>query len=184
MPVDPKPVIDKLPLSLLELHLLSMLDRGAETPYDFLQAGVSLGSSIPAFRRMEDAGWVRAKRSAEIGKRQRHSFTLLAKGRKLVVRAGIGLLKQPAPSDFDAILRVLDIAHGANAESTDLVVFLNSEVRDRLATAKQLTSQKADHANGLHFKTNRTQWNAVRLRSEAKFLANIAKSLATNSQKA
>jgi len=44
MQAEAKPRDDNSPVSILELHILCLLDRGAETSYDFLQAGVSLGS--------------------------------------------------------------------------------------------------------------------------------------------
>jgi DNA-binding PadR family transcriptional regulator len=178
MPAKAKPVDDKSPVSLLELHILCLLDRGAETSYDFLQAGVSLGSSIPALRRMEDAGWVRAKRSGEIGTRQRHSFSLSTKGRKLVVRAGAGLLRQPAPTDFDSVLRVIDIAHGIDAAGSEIVSFLNSAIQDRLVLAKQADDGTGAPGDVLSFKVTRKRWNTARLKAEARLLSDIAKSLA------
>lgn len=177
MPVDPKPVIDKLPISLLELHLLSLLDRGAETPYDFLQAGLSLGSTIPALRRMEDAGWVRAKRSSEVGKRQRHSFSLTATGRKLVVRAGAGLLHQLPPADFDSVLRVIDIGLGIGVTAQEILPFIEAAKQDRLAQAKLTAARNVGHDDSLQFKETRNRWEAERLKAEARFLAQIIKSL-------
>jgi DNA-binding PadR family transcriptional regulator len=177
MPPEAKPVDNNSPVSLLELHLLSLLDRGAETSYDFLQAGVSLGSSIPALRRMEVAGLVRGKRSAEIGRRQRHSFSLTGKGRKMVVRAGVGLLRQPPPTDFDSILRVIDIAHGIDAAVPEIVSFLNSAIQDRLALAKSAAGWNGGQDDALRFKVTRNGWDAARLKAEARFLSEIAKSL-------
>ena len=47
-------------LSVLDLFVLSLFDRGLETPYDLQrQAGVSLGSSVPALRRLEAAGLIK-----------------------------------------------------------------------------------------------------------------------------
>lgn len=182
MPAKPKHIDEKSPASPLELHILSLLDRGARTPYDFLQAGVSLGSAIPALRRMEAAGWVRANRSAEVGKRQRHSFSLSVKGHKLLVRAGISLLQQPAPSDFDSVLRVVDIGQGAGAPSEDIELFLNGAARDRLALAKQVISPMTG-SDQLDFKIVRAQWDVVRLKAEARFLSRTAKSVTSGNPK-
>jgi DNA-binding PadR family transcriptional regulator len=177
MPAEAKPRDDKSPVSILELHILCLLDRGAETSYDFLQAGVSLGSSVPALRRIEAAGLVLATRSAEIGKRQRHSFSLTAKGRKLMVRGGAGLLTQAAPTDLDSVLRVLDIAHGINAAIPEIASFLNGAVQDRLSLAKSAVDRDGGQGDQLQFKVTRNRWDAARLKTEARFLSQIAKSL-------
>ena len=182
MPVETRHAGDTHLLSLLELHILTLLDRGSQTSYDFLQQGVSLGSSVPALRRMEDAGWIRAKRSSEVGKRQRHSFSLTAKGRKLVVRAGAGLLRQPPPADFDAVLRVIDIADGSGAAVQEMLPFLKIAIRERLALAKLATSQSSDDRDRLEFKTTRTQWDGVRFRAEAGLLSRMAKAMASDSR--
>src|ERR1700733_14201594 len=52
--------------SVLDLFILSLLDRGLETPYDLnRQGGLSLGSTVPALRRLESAGPI--KRKAPVG---------------------------------------------------------------------------------------------------------------------
>lgn len=63
--------------SIFDVYLLSLIDRGLETPYDLLkQGGVSLGSAVPALRRLEAASLV--KRMAQVGssKRLRHRLKL------------------------------------------------------------------------------------------------------------
>jgi DNA-binding PadR family transcriptional regulator len=73
-----------LPQSVLDLFILSVLDRGLETPYDLnRQGGLSLGSTVPALRRLETAGLVRKKAAVGSSKRPRHWFQLSAAGRKL-----------------------------------------------------------------------------------------------------
>ena len=178
MPVETRHAGDTHLLSLLELHILSLLDRGSQTSYDFLQQGVSLGSSVPALRRMEDAGWIRAKRSSEVGKRQRHSFSLTAKGRKLVVRAGAGLLRQPPPADFDAVLRVIDIAQGIDAKAQDILAFLQAAMQDRRSLAKLAASRDGGNDKQLEFRVIRNHWDIARLKAEARLIAQIIKSLA------
>lgn len=40
-------------VSVLDIFLLSMLDRGAQSPYELQRmAGVSLGASVPSLRRL------------------------------------------------------------------------------------------------------------------------------------
>ena len=85
-----------------------LLDRGLQTPYDLhSKGGLSLGSAVPALRRLEEAGLVRKKVPAGSSKRPRHWFLLSAAGRKVTRGGWIHLLKAPPPSDFDAVLRLV-----------------------------------------------------------------------------
>ena len=68
--------------SVLDLFILSLLDRGLETPYDLQrQGGLSLGSTVPALRRLAAAGLIRKREASEASKRPRHSYQLYAAGR-------------------------------------------------------------------------------------------------------
>jgi DNA-binding PadR family transcriptional regulator len=177
MPAGCNPADFKSSVSILDLFVMSLLDRGLKTPYDLLQAGVSLGSSIPALARMERGGLVHRKQSGEIGKRQRHNFSLSARGRKRVLHDGAGLLSQPPPADFDSVLRVIDIAHGIDASASEIGVFLKNAIQDRLALLKSAPGRNDGQGDQLQFKMTRKRWDAARLKAEARFLSEIAKSL-------
>src|SRR5438270_14001701 len=65
---------------------------------------------VPSLRRLETAGLVRKKKPIGSSKRPRHWFQLSAAGRKLARAGWIPLLKDQPPSDFDAVLRLADMA--------------------------------------------------------------------------
>src|SRR5258708_23229447 len=95
----------RLPQSVLELFILSVLDRGLETPYDLnRQGGLSLGSTVPALRRLETAGLVRKKAAVGSSKRPRHWFQLSAAVRQLARGGSIPLRNDLPPQQFAAVL--------------------------------------------------------------------------------
>lgn len=65
--------------SSLELFLLTLIDSGLRTPYDFQrQAGISVGASLPALRKL-----LRLKLilKGKVGTRRRMEYTLTVRGR-------------------------------------------------------------------------------------------------------
>ena len=164
--------------SVLDLYILSLLDRGLQTPYDLhSKGGLSLGSTLPALQRLEEAGLVRKKAPSGSSKRPRHWFQLSASGRKLARGGWIHLLKAQPPSDFDAVLRLVDIAQNYKAKSIDIAVFLEAAASDRRPPARSGTSALSEKLDSLELTTTRGAWDAARLRTEVSFLAGLAKSL-------
>src|SRR5260370_4982045 len=128
----------KLTQSVLDLFILSVLDRGLETPYDLNRQGrLSLGSTVPALRRLETAGLVRKKAAVGSSKRPRHWFQLCAAGRKLARGGWIPLLKDQPPSDFDAVLRLADMAQHHRARPVDQVQFPQATPSDQLVLGRK-----------------------------------------------
>jgi DNA-binding PadR family transcriptional regulator len=164
--------------SVLDLYILSLLDRGLQTPYDLhSKGGLSLGSTLPALRRLEEAGLVRKKAPSGSSKRPRHCFQVSAAGRKMARGGWIQLLKDQPPSDFDAVLRLVDIAQHYQAKDADVVAFLTAASSERRSPTKSgRTRLKA--ADSLGIMVTREAWDTSRLQAEAKFLAELAKSVA------
>lgn len=161
--------------SALDLYILSLLDRGLQSPYDLhSKGGLSLGSTLPALRRLEEAGLVRKKAPGSSSKRPRHWFLLSAAGRKIARGGWIHLLKAQPPSDFDAVLRLVDIAQHWKAKSTDIAVFLEAAASSRRRPAR---SRAAATGRSLDHMTTRGAWDVARLEAEVRFLAGLAKSL-------
>jgi DNA-binding PadR family transcriptional regulator len=163
--------------SVLDLFILSLFDRGFETAYDLQRhAGVSLGSSVPALRRLEAAAL--AKKKAQVGssKRLRHQFELTAAGRMLARGGWMSLLKDRPPSDFDSILRLVDIARHYQAKDADVVAFLDAASSERRSPTRSGGTGFQTRAS-LGIMATREAWDASRLKAEAKFLAELAKSL-------
>src|ERR1035441_10434725 len=99
-------------LSVLDLFLLSMLDRGAQSPYDLHRAaGVSLGASVPSLRRLTASKLVTRTEGTAATNRPRHSYKLTAAG-KQAAKAGWTTYFQEASAgvDLDSLLRIVDMA--------------------------------------------------------------------------
>ena len=123
--------------SILDLFILSLLDRGLETSYDLhIHGGLSLGSTVPALRRLGSAGLVRKKAPVGSSKRPRHWFQLSAAGTNLARAGWVSLLKDQPPSDFDALLRLADMAQHYRARPGDIVKFLEAAASERRSSAR------------------------------------------------
>jgi DNA-binding PadR family transcriptional regulator len=171
----------KVSHSILDLFILSLLDRGLETSYDLhIHGGLSLGSTIPALRRLETAGLIRKKDPVGSSKRPRHWFQLSATGRKLARGGWISLLKDQPPSDFDAILRLADIAQHYRVKPADIVSFLEAAASERRSSARSGVSEPLEMHDSLRLVATREAWDLSRLGAEAKFLEGLAKSFRQN----
>src|ERR1035441_799764 len=170
----------RLTPTLLDLFVLSQLDRGLQTPYDLLQqGGLSLGSVIPALRRLEKAGLVRKKATpAGSSRRPRHGYELSAAGRKLARTGWTPLLKDRPPSDLDAVLRLADLAQHYGAKVADIASLFERAARDRAVLSKQASVERGKSGVGpVLYVATRNTWDACRLAAEARFLAGLAKSV-------
>jgi DNA-binding PadR family transcriptional regulator len=171
--------------SILDLFVLSLFDRGLETPYDLQrQAGVSLGSSVPALRRLEAAGFIKKRKIVAPSKRPRHSYQLSTAGRKLARSGWIVLLKDQPPSDVDAVLRLADLASQYKGKVSDIASLFERAARDRVLLSKRASAGKDnDGLPSLLYVVARNDWEVARLVAEAKFLFNLAKSASTSGRK-
>lgn len=162
--------------SMLDLFILSLFDRGYETAYDLQRhAGVSLGSSIPALRRVEAAALVKRKAQVGSSKRLRHRFELTAAGRKMARSGWLSLLKDHPPSDFDSILRLVDVAQHYQAKAMDVAAFLDAASSERRSSARSGRAGFREARVGIM--ATRGAWDVSRLKAETKFLEELANSL-------
>lgn len=93
------------------------------------------------------------------------------------------MLKDPPPSDLDAVLRVIDIAAENNARPTDILSFLNCAARERLTLSKQALKIDGNPESSLVYGATRKRWDAARLKAEARLLSVLAKSLVVTASK-
>ena len=164
--------------SVLNLFILSFFDRGFETAYDLQRhAGVSLGSSLPALRRLEAASLVKSKPQVGSSKRLRHEFELTAAGRKLARGGWIAPLKGQSPGNFDSILRLVDVAQHCQAKVADVAAFLDAASSARRSSARSGRTGSREKRGPLGIMATREAWSVSRLQAEAGFLAALAKSL-------
>ena len=88
------------------------------------------------------------------------------------------LLKDHPPSDFDAVLRLADMAQHYRARPADIVTFLEAAASERRSSARASEPNKIRNSLGLV--ATREAWDVARLRAEAKFLEGLAKSFGQN----
>jgi DNA-binding PadR family transcriptional regulator len=173
---------DKVIYSVLDLFILSLLDRGLQTPYDLQrQGGLSLGSTVPALRRLETAGLIRKRKDTGASKRPRHSYQLSAAGRTRAQDCWKTYLKAPNQMDLDAVLRVADMAQYYNARTADMVEFFEAVVLERRVPGRLRILDSDGKSSSLGHMPTLRAWNAARLKAEAKFLAALAKSVTSTS---
>ena len=99
---------DKRHRSDLDLFVLALIESGVSTPYGLrTAAGLSPGATIPALRRLLEAGLVLAK---EPGLRGRTDHMLTAHGRRYLESGWRALIEEGPSGDFDADLRVALLA--------------------------------------------------------------------------
>jgi len=171
--------------SVLDLFILSLFDRGFETAYDLQRnAGVSLGSSVPALRRLEAAGGIKRTAQVSSSKRLRHRFELTAVGRKLARGAWNSLMKNRPPGDFDSILRLVDVAQHYQAKAADVVTFLDAASWERRSSARSGRAGFRETRVSVGIMANREAWDVSRMKAEARFLTELAKSLRQKTPKA
>src|SRR4051812_9273854 len=127
-------------MNVLDIYVLSMLDRGCNTPYDLQhQAGLSQGAAIPSLRRLTAANLVQKAEEESATKRPRHRYTLTAKGRSLIRNEARRLLAKAEPgADMDTILRHADMSVHYGAPRAKVVEALKRAAAQRDASAHEL----------------------------------------------
>lgn len=159
--------------TILELFLLSLIDRGLRTKYDLQRkGGVSLGSSSPALIRMQAAKLVVQDVESKQGKRPRHGLKLSAAGRKLAREGWKTQFRNFEGGDIDAILRVVDMAFHNGANATEIADFL-----ELAASARRMRDPRlppADPTQVLSILATQARWESAQSQAEAKFLLKLA----------
>ena len=171
-------------MTVLEHFILSQLERGLETPYDLMRrAGVSLGASVPALRRLSAAGLVKKGRETSDSNRPRHVYKLTAEGAK---RARTGwkqyLEGKSNLIDLDEVLRVCDMACHYSHDHADIAAFLGSAARDRSVLARQAQiGIDMQSAVSLDYMSMRANCEMGRFASEEAVLSRLASAVKKNS---
>src|SRR5581483_1473735 len=92
-----------LPMSSFDIFLLVMVDLGVSTPYDLRErAGLSPGATIPALRRLQSRGYIKA---GQTGSRGRTQYSATPKGKSHLQEHRDEHLGR-VPDDVDGILRL------------------------------------------------------------------------------
>jgi DNA-binding PadR family transcriptional regulator len=165
----------------LEILILAMIERGSNTPYALREAaGISLGGSVPALRRLQEGGEVTHSVAG-----RRHEFVLTPAGRKRLKTSWESDLKQYIPSEYDAILRsgylfwLLsdDKKYGASQYLREAAKARGRFAADRRAKAAQLQAEFEASPNGNCLRWMRALSETARASTDAVTLRKIAKTL-------
>jgi DNA-binding PadR family transcriptional regulator len=173
-------------VSVLDIFLLSMLDRGVESPYELQRAaGISLGASVPSLRRLTASKLVTRSEGTAATNRPRHAYKLTAAG-KQAVRSGWESHFQPASagSDLDSVLRIADMAFHHHADKKKIKAFLKNaaEARTLMAEKAGLAERGLSSPDKGYYLRMRASCDAIRLRAEAEALLNLATSIGSQRQ--
>jgi DNA-binding PadR family transcriptional regulator len=164
--------------SVLDLFILSLLDRGLETSYTLQRTGgLSVGSTVPALRRLEEAGLVRKTGGIVASKRPRYGYQVSAAGRKLARDGWKVHLRAPNHLDLDAVIRVADMARHYDASTAAIATFLDAAASERRSPARLRIAKSNETGDSFEHMTMQGAWNGFRLRAEVKFLVGLTKLL-------
>jgi DNA-binding MarR family transcriptional regulator len=165
-------------LSILDVFILSMLDRGAQTPYELQRtAGLSQGAAVPSLRRLLAAKLVMRKDGLAATNRPRHEYRLTPEGKK-AARSGwkAHFQETSSGSDLDSLLRIVDMAIHYGADKAKIKSFLKHAAKSRELMAEKagLTERGFTSSDKASYMRMRACCDAVRLGSEGEALLRLA----------
>lgn len=162
-------------LPILDLYVLSLIERGFETAYSFQrEVGLSLGASTPALRRLGAGRLVKRKKEEGATRRPRYAYSLTAPGRELAKSGWRDHFQSGRiPSDLDGLLRLAEMAAHYGPSLEDVAQFLKTASARRSALAQQAAAAPQE-TNGLRYPRMRSRCEAARLLAEAKVLSELA----------
>jgi DNA-binding PadR family transcriptional regulator len=163
--------------SSLELFILSCIDRGLETPYDLQrQAGLSLGATNPALKRLIKAGLLKRSTGKSTTRRPRHQYILTSDGKTLARNGWKEFLKDSGPSvDIDSVLRILDLATYYGSPKSSILALINRVIESRRNAAELLvvTQSHQTGASAWQYSHLRAEFEKTRCLAELDALAQI-----------
>jgi DNA-binding PadR family transcriptional regulator len=172
--------------SNLELFILALVKEGLATPYQLMaRAGISLGGSLPALRRLREADLISESKTMA---RRAKKFTILPAGRKALVE---GLKDQLSshPTDLESMLRIACLAWMAGSEEDYRHVLkkfssiLSARSKRAKAEATELAEQISDGNAGEKFRWLRVHIEAHRLQAEAKAMEFLSRNTVSTERK-
>jgi DNA-binding MarR family transcriptional regulator len=169
-------------LSILELFILSCIDRGYGTPYAMQrEAGLSLGATSPTLPKLAKQGLVRRETGRTATNRPKHEYALTATGKEKARQGWKAYLESDAkpPADLDALLRLVDMAQHYGAEPAQLAVLMKDAAvaRGQLAKKYSLDFSETKAKAVFGYRNIRAKLDALRYKAEADGLASLAENL-------
>lgn len=168
-------------LSVLETYILVCLSRGMETGYDLLRsAGLSIGATNPALRRLLKAGYVARAVGETKSARPKFAFKLTSKGTREAQSGWQRYLERPDTDlDVEAVLRIVDMAGlgGADAKKVGNFLLKASELRSEGAKRLMMEADLQAYRKRFEYPYLKLRLEGARLESEARALADLANSV-------
>ena len=163
---------------ILDLFIMSLLERGIETSYDLnRQGGISLGASTPALKRLINGKLIHRISGPAPGKRRSNRYSLTEAGRELAHQGWRPYFKElRVPADLDSVWRLVDLAMHYKLKQAQITAFLEQASHDRSALARQARARMVTRQqNPLSYAATRSIWDSTRLEAEAQAMSSLAK---------
>jgi len=165
-------------LSNLEYFILTLVETGIKTPYELMtRAGVSLGSSIPALRRLKSLKLVSESKA---GSRRAKQFSVLKDGTEVLTAELVEHLRSN-PTDLESMLRIAWLAWMKKSED-DYRRLLKKSATSLRARSKHAKTEAAELAGRISdrnaaekFRWLRVHLEASRLEAEAAAIGNLSR---------
>ena len=174
----PAPPRDKRSREDLELFTLALVERGINSAYLLLLAGISQGAALPVLGRLENSGYVRRGKP---GPRGRTEFELTAAGRRYLQTGWQTLLEAPVSGDIETILRAASLAVLSGADRKIVSAYLKGAAKEKAADSKSRKAESKESKPPLLAEPDPGIYNwmlatnaAARLAAEAKVLRQLA----------
>ena len=169
-------------LSILELYILSCIDRGYTTPYAMQrEAGLSLGATSPTLPKLAEKRLVRRETGRTATNRPKHQYTLTTAGKEQAREGWRTHLKTGvAPTtDLDALLRLVDMGGYYGAKPGELAVVVKDAAVARRQMAKRCTLDysRTTAKEPFGYTAIRAKLDAERYKAEAQGLSRLATEL-------
>lgn len=162
-------------VSVLDLFVLSMVERGATTPY-LLQrdAELSQGTTVPALRRLLQMNALVKTESSE--GRKRHDYALTTSGQKLARTGWKVYFSSAPPRDADELVRIVDMALYYGAERREVAEYCRSAARS--FSARMLSLENDSSTARSFYSRIRRSLLMARASSDFRWAEDIASSIA------
>lgn len=165
-------------LSILELFILSCIDRGLTTPYQMQrEGGLSLGATSPTLPKLVKLGLLRRTTEKTSRNRPRHDYSLTKEGRQQVKLGWRTRLDASInPADLDGLLRLVDMATYYGAGVMPVAEFLRRAARSRANMAERCSLEAAalDSAAAVSYRAAKAKLDSLRYHAEADGLTALA----------
>lgn len=169
-------------LSILELFILSCIDRGLTTPYSMQrEGGLSLGATSPTLPKLVKLGLVRRSNQKTSRNRPRHDYSLTKEGKQEVKLGWRAHLEASAPpADLDALLRLVDMAsyYGSAATAVAELVKRAASSRATMAEKSSLEAAELKSLLPLSYRAAKARLDYLRYGAESDGLDTLASEIA------